>query len=256
MVFLLRGLLINGGIGRKIDQLKKFNEIFDEEGNARDINDWDKIEYVPGYHGQEPPDVKDCDVIIVDFSYDEKTMGQIALDCKSLIWIDHHKTAIPVFDVFSQFIGGATPLKTIFDLNKSGAGLTWDYFFPNQTRPWLVDYVEDRDLWRKSLDNSDIVNAYIACLEFDFRIWDAIEGLDLEVITERGLTAILKTNQYVREVCKNVYFSSVIKVEEDGAKVFSNIPIVNIAQVDCSEVLHELCNSIHNHHSLYIVQKS
>lgn len=203
--------------------------------------------YHPGYYGQEPPDVKDCDVIIVDFSYDIKTMGKIYNDARRVTWLDHHKTAEPIHLGW----GEDTPTHNhIFDNNRSGAGIAWDYFFPNQSRPWLVDYVEDRDLWRKKLHASDEVNAYVACLKFDFNIWDICSDMKLGDAIYHGKTAIMKTEQYVREVCKNVYFADIneplsedVTYEQASALPYvgRNIPIVNIAQIDCSEVLHELC---------------
>lgn len=206
------------------------------------------IEYIPVYYGQDPPDVIGKDVIIVDFCYPLEMMKKIESKCKSLVWLDHHKTAIEVAQWFEQFRLSKT--KYLFDNLRSGAGIAWDYFFPNEPCSWLVNYVEDRDLWLKNLDNSDIINAYIACLEFDFRVWDEISKLDLSIILERGLTAELKTQQYVREVCKNVYFRDIYRSRDsaypekyipgDGI-AWSNIPIVNICQIDCSEVLHELC---------------
>lgn len=206
--------------------------------------------YHPGYYGQDPPDVKDKDVVILDFCYPLEVMEKISTTCESLIWIDHHKTAIPVFDVFSQFIGSAMPLIVKFDLSKSGAGLAWDYFFPNEPRPWLVDYVEDRDLWAKKLDSTDLINAYIAIKEFDFKVWDAVNrDITIEEAQRYGLIAHQKTEQYIREVCKNVYFVDIIhpKIsvsnvarEESLGEIWKTIPCVNICQVDCSEVMAHL----------------
>lgn len=209
-----------------------------------------KIKYHPGYYGQEPPDCKDKDVIIVDFCYSLDVMDRILTECSSLRWLDHHKTAIPVFDAFSQFMGGATRIKVVFDLKRSGAGIAWDYFFPNQARPWLVDYVEDRDLWKKQLPDSDLINAYIACLTFDFNVWTAVAShMTVDQAASNGVIAIAKTEQYVREVCKNVYFvdwiykDSLIVIQDKIDFLYYKIPVVNICQVDCSEVLHELCVS-------------
>lgn len=36
----------------------------------------------------------------------------------------------------------------IFDNEKSGASLAWDYFFPEEKKPELIELVEDRDLWK------------------------------------------------------------------------------------------------------------
>lgn len=35
----------------------------------------------------------------------------------------------------------------VFDNKKSGASLAWDYFFPKEKKPEIVELVEDRDLW-------------------------------------------------------------------------------------------------------------
>lgn len=207
----------------------------------------DKIEYHPGYYGQELPDCKDKDVIIVDFCYPLESMKIILAECNSLVWLDHHKTAEPVAEWFNSIKDDR--IKCVdFDMSKSGAGLACDYFFPNEPRPWLVDYVEDRDLWVKKLPNSDEINAFIACLEFDFKVWDKWSEIFVQNIVMRGEIAIMKTEQYVREVCKNVYFADVVAYEGMTEGIMStkltgewkNIPIVNIAHVDSSEVCNEL----------------
>lgn len=201
-----------------------------------------EITYHPGFYGQEPPDCKDKNIIIVDFAYSLETMQFIEKNCKTLIWLDHHKTAESIaayFEIEKYF----SRVKFIFDNNRSGAGITWDYFFPNKSRPWLVDYIEDRDLWKKQLTDNEIVNAYIACLEFSFDVWDNVLECELYEIKERGLVALMKTEQYVREVCKNVYFTNICNpksVDKDMFNGWISIPTVNICQVDCSEVLAEL----------------
>jgi oligoribonuclease NrnB/cAMP/cGMP phosphodiesterase (DHH superfamily) len=53
----------------------------------------DNCEFYAGIYGEEPPDCKDKNVIIVDFSYKKDVMMKIINDCKSLIVLDHHKSA-------------------------------------------------------------------------------------------------------------------------------------------------------------------
>lgn len=201
-----------------------------------------EIEYYPGFYGQEPPDIKGKDVIILDFCYPLEVMQKITSECNTLIWLDHHKTALPVVDWFNKF-DQSERHKWDFDNSRSGAGLTWDFFFHNEPRPWLVDYVEDRDLWAKKLNNTDEVNAYIACLKFDFKVWDDASQDSVEDAASYGDIAMMKTEQYVEECCKNSYKVDLYSPEEDYLErtvlVFF-IPVVNICQVDCSEVLHEL----------------
>jgi len=235
---------------------KAFREHQEEQAAMDDIIPNDPL-FFAGFYGQEPPDVKGKHVIIVDFAYDIDIMAKIALDCEKLTWLDHHKTAMPVADMLGMLVN--TPetnwkdkIEFNFDLAHSGAGIAWNYFFKQEPRPWIVDYVEDRDLWAKKLNNTDVVNAYVACLEFSFLVWDDAASLDVEDVAEYGQTAIMKTEQYVREVCKNVYFASLIqycvKIENPTVPdvMFGKIPTVNICQVDCSEVLHKLCEMYPN----------
>ena len=107
-------------------------------------------------HGLEPPyaEVKGKDVLVVDFSWRTREQNIEMASCtRSFRILDHHKTAQETL----QGLDFVT-----FDMNRSGAGLAWDYLFGKDSinalmdyqglpRPWWVNYVEDRDLWRKQL---------------------------------------------------------------------------------------------------------
>jgi oligoribonuclease NrnB/cAMP/cGMP phosphodiesterase (DHH superfamily) len=64
----------------------------------------------------------------------------------------------------------------LFDMDRSGAQIAWDYFNPDQPRPSLVDYVGDRDLWRFALPLSREVNAYVFAHEYTFKNWDYLNA--------------------------------------------------------------------------------
>lgn len=196
-------------------------------------------EFFPGYYGQEPPSVEGRDVIIVDFSYPLPTMQAIAEKASSLLVLDHHKTAEAALSKFSH--PGAV---VIFDMNKSGAGLAADHFHPGEKqRPWLVDYVEDRDLWRHALPDSETVNAWIGTLPFTFEAWTAEHttmaqdfwelGDGLFTARKRGVAVQAKVRQYVAEVRKNAR-----RIAFEGF----DVPIVNAPQVDISELGHALAD--------------
>jgi len=179
-----------------------------------------------GYYGQPPPDCTDLDVIIVDFSYSREDMERIAATARTLIVLDHHKTA-------REALGSLVVPRgdVVFDMNRSGAGLAWDYFIP-APRPWVVDYIEDRDLWRHALPDSKAINAYLSVLPFEFDEWTkAAESVKPEEAAALGAIVVKKTDQYVREVLKNAR-----RVTFEGHAV----PIVNARQVDISELLDQL----------------
>jgi uncharacterized protein len=64
-----------------------------------------------------------------------------------------------------------------FDMNKSGGRLAWEFFaylggWQGMKAPWLVDYTEDRDLWRHALSESENINAALRSYPLDFALWD------------------------------------------------------------------------------------
>lgn len=109
-----------------------------------------RAEYFPAIHGKADPLTLHGDYcFIVDFSFPLATLLEMERNFKHVVVLDHHKTAK---DILAEF-GCA-----VFDNDRSGAGITWDTFHPNKPRPKLIDYVEDRDLWRKALPDTDIVS--------------------------------------------------------------------------------------------------
>jgi len=150
---------------------------------------WAGVEFVPGVYGKGPPAVDDAHVPMVDFSYKRSMLEQMALRAASITILDHHKTAAedlnpftgqPMelgFQAFTDLMRrhhcpGA--IRARFDMNKSGAVLAWEFCHPGELVPTLLHYVQDRDLWRFSLENSREVAANLFSYPYDFEIWDAL----------------------------------------------------------------------------------
>ena len=107
------------------------------------------------YNTKECPSFVDGQhILFLDLTFEPKVMEVLIRRDKKVTVIDHHKTANE-----SELI--KTKTNFIFDLDRSGAQLTWDYFFPGKKRPEIVDYIGDRDLWRFQLPESKAVNAVI-----------------------------------------------------------------------------------------------
>lgn len=142
------------------------------------------IEAVPAQYGQPPPEVHGRVVYVLDFSYPREVMAQVATDARRTVILDHHKTAMEALDGLHQPESG---IDVWFDMNKSGGRLAWEWFSlmgfdlptPNAPRaPWLVDYTEDRDLWRHALDGTQEINAALRSYPLDFELWDQFEQKD------------------------------------------------------------------------------
>jgi hypothetical protein len=185
-----------------------------------------ELEFVEANYGECPPDVSGRDVYILDFSYPRAQMVQLLASARSLVVLEHHKTAEAELKGLSSAFH--------FDNNRSGASMAWDLFFGGQ-RSWLVAYVEDRDLWRKALPDTEEVNAYISTLPFEFNEWDAQHDMGFrDSIVERGHQVVQKVKQYVRETAKLA-----IWINFDGYQV----PIVNAPNTNISEVLRHLIDN-------------
>jgi hypothetical protein len=66
-------------------------------------------------------------------------------------------------------------------------------------RPWPVEYVQDRDLWRFQMDQSQIINASLWCMPKQFPVWDQLFDLDREELLRRGAAIIFYQKMLVDE---------------------------------------------------------
>src|SRR5208282_3382072 len=128
------------------------------------------------------------DVLMLDYSLRTRELndGLYSL-AKSFRILDHHKTAEAV-------LAGAS--YATFDMNRSGAGLAWDYLFGEDSdrigvnlctgkvglpRPWFIDYVEARDLWRwDSVPNAREICAYIGSQPFTIEAYNNLLNFTAE----------------------------------------------------------------------------
>ncbi len=128
--------------------------------------------YLPVEHGQRPPSGLDkAHVVMVDFSYPREVIERLAESTASFRILDHHVTA--------QAALAGLPY-AYFDMTKSGAVLAWEWAHPEPV-PWLLQYIQDKDLWKWRLPNSREINAALASYPFDFQVWDGLTQDTLEV---------------------------------------------------------------------------
>lgn len=88
-------------------------------------------------------------VCFLDFSVGKSTMLEILEVAEHVTVIDHH---VSVHKELSEIV--ANNFNYVYDVNKSGAGLAWDYFVGGEM-PYFVELVQDRDIWTKKYDDAD-----------------------------------------------------------------------------------------------------
>jgi oligoribonuclease NrnB/cAMP/cGMP phosphodiesterase (DHH superfamily) len=110
-------------------------------------------------------EIRGRDVFILDFCFSRAVTEEMAACAKSILVIDHHKTAQTDLAGFPC---------AIFDMNKSGARLAWEYFHGAVPIPHILRVVEDRDLWKWALPNSAAYLAYLDMQPMEFEVWDKL----------------------------------------------------------------------------------
>jgi uncharacterized protein len=116
--------------------------------------------------------VRGKNVVIVDFSYSRDIMLELCLDAKSVLVLDHHDTAARSLKGLEMICKNCS---YIFDLDRSGAQIAWDWCFPNSQRPWFIDIIADRDLWKWKIPNSKEIGMALHYL--DFYKWEKMDEL-------------------------------------------------------------------------------
>lgn len=155
------------------------------------------VEFLAANYGDPPPDVTDREVYIVDFSYKRAVLEAMFKTCASLTVLDHHKSA-------QEDLVGLFPIepraKIIFDMHRSGAMITWDYFFPLMNPPILLEHIQDRDLWLFKLDGTRDVHASVVSYPYDFEIWDRLIVMPTRMLRTSGEAIDRKHRKDVAEL--------------------------------------------------------
>lgn len=220
----------------------------------------DDVEFYAGVHQDDPPDVTGREVIFVDFSYKRDVLLKMAQSAQGILVIDHHKSAMEDLEADEMYIidFGAyrgdltlgrwrenlvidycenTPfgrIYTIFDMDRSGAGMAWDFFHPGKERPQLINHIEDRDLWRFALPHTREIQAAIFSLPYEFDVWDPwFRNDDLSQLVTEGAAIERKHHKDVAELTQVV--TRPMKI---GGHT---VPMANLPYTLTSDAGHLLC---------------
>lgn len=124
--------------------------------------------YVAVYHNAPPPEgLEGKEVYTVDFSYPEQDLLQLEKITKRLVVLDHHKGSKEAVEATKEHI---------FDNDRSGSGIAWNYFHPDTPLPRALAYIQDNDLWLNSLPHNAEAGAYLSMAPFEFTKFDTMVG--------------------------------------------------------------------------------
>ncbi len=184
------------------------------------------IDFHPGTYQDAPPDVTGKDVIMVDFSYKRPVLLEMAAKAEHVLILDHHKSAA------ADLVDLPSNVETHFDMDRSGAMLAWDHFFPEQAPPRLLLHIEDRDLWRFRLPGTREIQANLFSYPFDFDVWGELMADPIENLVYDGTAIERKHFQDIRNLLPVVTREMVI----GGHRV----PVANLPVTMTSDAGHQL----------------
>lgn len=139
-----------------------------------------EFELIPGHYGMTPPDCTGREVFVVDFSFPPDEMRALAGRASRLVWLDHHKTAIEAVEDVDAFC------ESKLSLIDSGIRLAWYWVHGGARAHWLVNYIEDRDLWRRQLPGSDAVTMWVRSHEMTAEAWASMWVTPLREAKTKG----------------------------------------------------------------------
>jgi oligoribonuclease NrnB/cAMP/cGMP phosphodiesterase (DHH superfamily) len=163
-----------------------------------------------------------------------QTNGQI-------LCLDHHKTALKELE-------GIPEENKVFDMNHSGAYITWTYFFGFVDIPRFIMYIEDNDIWLKEMPYTKEFTSYMSTLPMEFKNYEKLldsKYLD-NIVIPTGKGMVIQNDSYcdiLKEKCvprfmlvnESYYFvatlSSDILKSEMGHLELTYLPYVNFSAI-------------------------
>jgi oligoribonuclease NrnB/cAMP/cGMP phosphodiesterase (DHH superfamily) len=143
-------------------------------------------------------------------------------------------------------VRGGQLVGVLFDMERSGAGIAWDFFHPDRPRPEFINYVEDRELWRKALPGGDEFTIALRSYPQEFEVWDGLVAGGASALIAEGKSIQRYYRLRVEEIKRSAYLARLALVHTTGpapadVPVALKCGIANAPYFAASEVAGELC---------------
>jgi uncharacterized protein len=162
----------------------------------------DSATYIPVQYKEPVPEMEDgSEVYILDFCYSRAIIEQLNARMSKLLILDHRQT--------SQADMEGLPY-TVFDMDRSGAMMAWNYFHPDLKAPEIIELVQDRDLWRFDLQDSRAFSAGFQEHRQDLSSWELAASESepgryfLKSIKDRGRSLISYEKTLIEQAVRHV----------------------------------------------------
>lgn len=180
----------------------------------------DSPTYIASQYGNTPPDVTGKHVLIVDFSFKRSLLEAMGTIAKSIIILDHHKTAAEDLAPWTRMSdkphrftasvaasmnadlarNGYAAISALFDMDRSGAMIAWQFCHGLQPAPPLIELVQDRDLWRFVLPQTRAFHLLLTTIPRTFEAWDRLATEPMQDIEARAALLLEHQDQLVAKI--------------------------------------------------------
>lgn len=199
------------------------------------------VMYCPARIGAPLPlGIEGKNVLICDYSYKKDVIEILKTKVDKFLIIDHHISAEKdLKELEDQY--------KLFDMNHSGAMLTWHYFFPDKEPPLMIKHIEDNDIWTKKLEGNDDFVAWFYTLPLDFNEYDkyidddvllnmigkgkAYRELNEYYINQAIDHAIPKFSKIKDKYYFIAYVNSTVCKSDIGNKIFNKLPLIDFSAI-------------------------
>ncbi len=127
-------------------------------------------------------------VVFADLAPRNDDLRQLLEVADRVVVLDHHLSALQRYqgDPSLENLVRMGGHQVVFDLERSGAVLSWEHFHPGEPVPDLLRYVEDQDLWRFALPRSREVNAALSSYPREFSVWEELARRPVAELAAEG----------------------------------------------------------------------
>jgi len=207
------------------------------------INRLNKLRLFPAQHGKVLNyDMVGQNILFMDFCPSKDVISQLKANSNKIFILDHHITA-------KDDLKNCSFAK--FDMNKSGVGLTWEYFFPDSDIPEFLAMIQERDLWTFRIEKTQEFSNGLSfetdsleTFEDKFELFDKLYSNKTKLEQTIELGTILNTHKqmkisYIVEKIKDNKYTGQTKSGNDVSIICYN------CAADLSSDLGNALSSVH-----------
>ena len=175
------------------------------------------IELYPIQHGNiiNLEQLKNKRILFCDYSPSLEVLNNIEKIALEICILDHHISAQRILE---------NKPYAIFDMKQSGAGLTWNYFFPEKEMPLSIQYIQDRDLWTWKLPDSKNFTSGFQKECDNISPDNFIELFKLFNNTESKISYYIDIGYIINKEKEDI-INHIIEENKDKTYIFNNHPI-------------------------------